>query len=111
MKREGRRAELRAYRSADARIKKLLEGPLLVDGIESGVAYYRLHDDTDGENVGRVMVQIADDGDMHMTTDVGAFKTLRFRNEFGGGHSRRVHNALKILALAIKLDNKDKPQR
>jgi len=36
--------------------------------------------------------------------------TLRFRNTFGGGNSERVRIALMILALAIKLDNEERPQ-
>lgn len=37
--------------------------------------------------------------------------SLRYRNYAGGGQSLRVHKALMILALAIKMDNEEEKKR
>lgn len=108
MSRRGERLQ-REFKPADNRVRKLLEEPLLLQELEPGILHTRVHDDHDGTKEGSVAVGMAVDGDMHIYTDK-AFQDLRFRTYAGGGSSPRVHNALRILALAIKLDNKDKPQ-
>jgi hypothetical protein len=90
-------------------IKRVLENPILVPEIQSGIMYSRVHDDHDGEFTGNISTIMGPDGDMHIIADT--VQPLRFRNDFGGGCSLRVHNALKILALAIMLDNKNRPQK
>lgn len=95
--------------SKDAR--RVLENPLMLPEISSEESYRRFHDDHDGTYEGQLALGITRDGDMWIGIDQPPGAFLRFRNYFGGGQSLRVHNALKILALAIKLDNQDKPQR
>lgn len=86
-----------------------LEQFLVIDGIEPGKQYERTHDDHDGEWEGTIRVEIADDGDVWVGSD--RFPgMLRFRNSFGGGCSPRVWNALRILALAINLDEAASPE-
>jgi hypothetical protein len=46
---------------------------------------------------------------MYVKTGDG-FRLLRFRNAFGGGISLRTHNALRMLAEAVRLDNEEHPQ-
>ena len=67
----------------------------------------RYQDDTDGSKDPKHMitVHIGVDGDMYIGQ--GDQQWLRFRNWFGGGASLRTHNALRILAEAIRLDNEE----
>lgn len=89
-----------------------------VDAILNGVIDWdpsnggmRLHDDHDGTYDGTAWVTIGDDGDalLQVVQQEGG-NGLRFRTHLGGGMSPRTHNALVILARAIKLDNADRPQ-
>ena len=91
------------------KIKRLLEKPLFIETLETMTMYQRVQDDCDGDLGQRVNVIMGNDGDMHISI-LGDNLTLRFRNYFGGGASLRVHNALKILAEAIRLDNEELPQ-
>lgn len=93
-------------------IQALLETPFWPAGIETSEYYRRFDDDT---RKGMLWVMFSPDGDSWV--DVAAEKdpeemihSHRFRNYFGGGQSERVHVALKILAVAIKLDNEEHPQ-
>ena len=89
--------------------KKILEEQFWIPEIETGFLYQRLHDDHDGEFSGMVEVFFLDNADGVLTTDCHRGPALRFRNEVGGGRSLRVRNALMLLALAIKLDNEQRP--
>lgn len=90
---------------------KKLDQIINADGIDcSRLGYYpesrhtRLQDDTDGETTLKheLTVIMGPDGDMHIGVG-GDF--LRFRTWGGGGNSLRTHNALRILAEAIRQDN------
>ncbi len=92
-------------------LRAVLERPYWPRQLDVGISYTRLGDDNRGE----VTVTIAPDADAWITV----FSRLdpeecglshRFRSGFGGGESERVRNALLALALAIKLDNRERPQ-
>lgn len=94
------------------RLEEILghEWQIVTPQLESGVVYERVHDDHEGRYDGRLLLQMSRDGDMWLSSDFMAGKSMRFRMPFiGGGMSRRVHTALRILALAIKLDNEERP--
>lgn len=80
------------------------------EGLEALVSYSRLHDDHDGTFQGSIAVVIGPDGDAHVTVPGRRpCQSLRYRTSQGGGRSMRVRNALLILALAIKMDNEERP--
>lgn len=89
-------------------IVKLLNGQIQCD-LPYPTFLTRYQDDTDGsrEDAHTLTVSQGPDGDMYVR--VGSSRLLRFRSGIGGGNSLRVHNALRILAKAIELDNKDRP--
>lgn len=91
-------------------LPRLLETPIHLS-IKEDVPYARLHDDHDGDFKGTLGVCMLPDQDMVVTTSGRYEEVLRFRTSLGGGMSPRVWNALRILALAIKLDNQERPQR
>lgn len=91
-------------------IKSILESYFWPSTLEPMISYTRQHDDTDGEDNGRISVIISKDGDAWV--DIDMQKTLRFRMPFsGGGISPRTRNALLILAEAIRLDNEERKQK
>jgi hypothetical protein len=93
-------------------IRKLLENLAWPEGLEARTIYERLHDDTDGEDEGRLRVIIGHDGDAWVSIpDVRPGKGLRFRTYQGGGCSLHTRAALLILAEAIRLDNEERPRR
>lgn len=94
----------------EKKLPKLLAEPMFIEGIHSNESYERAHDDHDGTWTGTICVQLSCDGDVWLGSDQFR-KTLRFRTFSGGGRSLRVHNALRILALAIKLDNEERPDQ
>ena len=65
----------------------------------------RLQDDTDGEKDPKhaLILSQGRDGDMHVKIGDGKM-FLRFRTREGGGLSLATHNALRILAEAIIMD-------
>ncbi len=70
----------------------------------------------DDSRFGMLTVTISEDADAWIDVlseaDPNELHTImRFRTFIGGGQSPRVRNALLILAEAIRLDNKDRPQR
>lgn len=88
---------------------RVLNNPFWIAGLLTNVSYERIQDDHDGTKEGRLILQIGADGDVWFNTDKH-HTPMRFRSFGGGGQSRRVRNALMILALAIKLDNEERPQ-
>lgn len=94
----------------EKQIKKLLETDFWPENLKPNQYYERVHDDHDGEFTGRVSLIFDDYGDAYLMVDE-AFKSLRFRTFGGGGMSLRVRNALLLLAIAIKMDNEERPQR
>jgi hypothetical protein len=96
-------------------IQTLLEGFWALPSVDNGT-FERLHDDHDGTGEGTVGVTRGIDGDMYVWVnsrglDIGSNTMrkansdwLRFRTHGGGGRSPRTHNALRILAEAIRLD-------
>lgn len=70
----------------------------------------RLHDDTDGSADIKHVLSVSQGPDGDMYVGVGHY-LLRFRTWTGGGISLATHNALRILAEAIKMDNQARPQR
>jgi len=94
----------------DARlaIQTVLEGSWALTTVDTGEVFKRLHDDHDGSMEGKIGVLRSHvDGDMYIFTEttgkIGE-QWLRFRTSGGGGRSLRTHNALRILAEAIRLD-------
>jgi hypothetical protein len=97
-------------------IRILLESAWALPTVDTKEAFERLHDDHDGTRQGKIGVIRAIDGDMHvyiqsdssrtMSMRVSSYESdwLRFRSAAGGGRSLRTHNALRILAEAIRLD-------
>jgi|KBSSwiStaDraftv2_1062776.scaffolds.fasta_scaffold00022_225 hypothetical protein len=99
-------------------IQTVLESFWPLTSVEDGVLE-RLHDDHDGTYQGKIGVLRAPDGDMHVYVSSrphgsqlmpgGTSEWLRFRTSGGGGRSLRTHNALRILAEAIRLDAIEDP--
>jgi hypothetical protein len=102
-------------------IQTLLEGFWALPTVDNGT-FERLHDDHDGTYEGTIGVTRAIDGDMHVwinsraglvveSNKLGKVNSdwLRFRSAAGGGRSLRTHNALRILAEAIRLDAIEDP--
>ena len=92
----------------EKQIIEILEDEWWLPSIKTKTNYARLHDDHDGTMKGIINVAFSPDGDgwINVLNRMGA---LRFRNWMGGGKSQRTHKALQILALAIKLDQEEKP--
>ena len=90
-------------------VRRVLNNPFWIQELDVQTGYVRLHDDHDGTYKGKIEVSFTNDGDAWIRTDSHKGPTLRFRNEFGGGRSPRVKNALLILAYAIMLDEEDDP--
>lgn len=79
--------------------------------LTGGETHQRLQDDHDGNFRGELILMVGPDGDVWVTTDLHRGPTMRFRvPAIGGGQSPRTFNALRILALAIMLDNQQCPQ-
>lgn len=95
----------------DEEIKKILETPFWPQGVDSDRAYFRTHDDCDGNTMFGTGVAFSQDGDAWIwTTAQFAGSSCRYRMPMiGGGRSPRVRNALLILAMAIKMDNEEAP--
>lgn len=92
-------------------LPRILITPLGVDVLPSST-HERVHDDHEGTWTGCLQLVMSADGDMWIRTtapkQIGQ-GFLRFRGLTGGSASPRIHNALRILALAIKLDNEAMP--
>lgn len=96
--------------SWDRQLRKLLNILPWPNGLEAKKVYSRVQDDHDGSFEGEIQVIIGSDGDAWVkTTRPRNGDLIRFRTLFGGTMSPRVRNALMILALAIKLDNEERP--
>jgi hypothetical protein len=92
-----------------ARLPEILATPLPID-LSVRNLYQREHDDHDGRRTEQLTVAIGDDGDAWISARRDSGLSLRFRMPMiGGGASPRTWNALRILALAIKLDNQHNP--
>lgn len=93
-------------------IHAILETPAIVlPELAGDSTHTRTHDDHDGEWTGKIVVTQDCMGDMFVQTSGNSpWSMLRFRNGMGGTNSPRVHNAVKILAEAIRLDNLDRPE-
>ena len=89
-------------------LRNILEGVVAVPEIRTDQSYRRGQDDHDGTFEGQLILTKGPDGDMYIGMDQPM--AIRFRNYFGGGASLRTHNALRILAEAIRLDNLEHPQ-
>lgn len=88
----------------------LLEGAYWLNDLNTMCRYTRNHDDDNGTRTGKINVIISGDGDTHMWIDAPSEGgSLRFRTYHGGGLSLRVRNAIVLLALAIKMDNEERP--
>lgn len=92
-------------------IHAILNSPaIILPGLPGDSTHTRTHDDHDGTWNGKVHLTQDRMGDMFLQTDTHPYESLRFRNRIGGTNSPRVHNAFKILAEAIRLDNIDRPE-
>jgi len=110
------RAAIRAYddgvmrEDIQADAIRLLETPFWPEGLETRTRYYRPHDDEPPANGHGISVVISNDGDVWPDLQRAPFIGPRYRMPMiGGGASPRVRNALLLLALAIKLDNAERP--
>ncbi|MCX6795960.1 MAG: hypothetical protein NTW06_00490 [Candidatus Falkowbacteria bacterium] len=90
-------------------VHRVLETPFWIPELSSETIYSRLHDDHDGTLEGRVSIEFNRHGDAWIDIDTRSGPALRFRTLGGGGRSPRTRNALMLLALAMKLDNEEKP--
>lgn len=95
-------------------VQAILETHFWPEGIETSIGYCRFDD---GTEKGKITVSFSQQGDCwakvvsHKDPDDPFASSNRFRNfHGGGGQSERVHVALKILAVAIKMDNEENPQ-
>jgi hypothetical protein len=90
----------------------LLDVPFWPEILSSKEAYIRFDDDTPR---GHISITFSHDGDgwidVVSNKDPDDLFSHRFRTYFGGGQSLRVNAALKILAVAIHLDNQQFPQK
>ena len=88
--------------------EKLLDGNVECNITNQGTAC-RKQDDSDGSMAAEHYISVFQglDGDMYIWQ--GTQRWLRFRTVIGGTMSPRVHNALRLLAIAIEMDNKDTP--
>lgn len=92
-------------------IKALLETPFWIDGLESGVLYQTMDDDSpDGQAY--LQIYITPDGDVwaNKLTD-SIMKSIRKRTDIGGGRDHRTRTAMMILAYAMKLDEEERAER
>ncbi|MEK7505902.1 MAG: hypothetical protein AAB597_03365 [Patescibacteria group bacterium] len=96
-------------------IGAILNEAFWIPELKTSLTYSRLGDDDDGV----VSIAFGKDSDAHIQilseTDTkpasGGFSiSHRFRCYFGGGESLRTRTALMILARAMELDHKEKPQ-
>ena len=96
----------------EAVIRAVLEEPCFLPTLKAGAEYSRFGDDARN---GSITLLIGDDGDAHISVtsdlDPDEFTLFhRFRTFIGGGMSLRVWAALRILAVAIHIDNQEYPQ-
>lgn len=94
--------------TTEKQLRKILDGCIVLQSVNDRGIHSRVHDDHDGTFEGQLTVAMGPDGDMYLWLDRP--QAVRFRNFSGGGASLRVHNALRILAEAIRLDNLDRPR-
>lgn len=87
----------------------LLEHGFWPPELKTEELYARLQDDHDGTREGRLSICTLQNGDLGVASDAGKGKWLRFRGGFGGSTNPRTYRALLFLALAMKLDAKEKP--
>lgn len=84
-------------------IDEILKHELVLPDLNPFAEQTRVQDDCDGDISDSVSVKIDACGDVYIAFNKPGMK--RFRTVAGGGESPRTHNALKILAEAIRLDN------
>ena len=66
-----------------------------------------VEDDCDGDQTKTLVVQVAADGDMHISTSMHYDSSRRFRLPIGGGGQYPyIYAALRILHFAMKLELK-----
>lgn len=94
--------------------------PQWPEGLKPNEAYQVLCDDKGRNGTSFLNVMVANDGDVHVgmqdweDPQVGApdpFPTLRCRTYSGGGRNARTHQALLMLAQAIRLDHEERQAR
>ena len=92
----------------EAVIKIIVESDFWPKSLSTMTSYERGDDET---KEGSLSVMFGDDGDAHAMVmsipdkEEGGM-SHRFRTYFGGGKSLRTYAALKVLAVAMELDNK-----
>ena len=106
-----KRTQIVSPEPARKALDQLLEGVHWPSTLNTGQAYTRLQDDTDGEIGPQHELSIAFSADGDAWVLLPGFSTsLRFRELMGGGRSPRTRNALLVLAEAIRRDNLDRHQ-
>jgi hypothetical protein len=95
----------------EKRIIEILEGEWWLPLLNKENRFSRQPDDYGGMGIKRGILSISrsSNGDMNLCIDGLKVDPLIFRNRGGGGKSLHTHKALQILALAIKLDQEEKP--
>jgi hypothetical protein len=93
----------------ERQVIKLLETPVWYPSLDSMKIYERYEDMSPD---GKLTIIIDEDGDTLISSTKEQFHiNLEFCTPMiGGGQSARVHMALRMLALAIKLDNEERKQ-
>lgn len=94
--------------------------PAWPEGLEKGKVYRLLCDDKGGKGGTWLCLQVAEDGDVHVTMqdweDIpegipNPIPSLRSRTFFGGGRSLRAHQALLWLADGVRRDEEEREAR
>jgi hypothetical protein len=88
----------------DIAISEILEDPVPMAALFEPVICRIPHDDCDGDMTQELVLSMDVQGDMWIGTACG--RMLRFRTIGGGTRYPYVHNALRILILAMKIDRK-----
>ncbi len=84
-------------------LEQLLENEIEIPEIDLQ-NLFRPHDDVDGDLSEGLQILMMESGDICIQTNPSGM--IRFRSVGGGTASPRTHNALRILMLAIRRDNK-----
>ena len=90
-------------------IKKILETPFWIEGIESNILYETEDDDSPpGEAFLKIVFSTDGDAWVSKFTGNNSMKSIRKRTHQGGGRDSRTRLALMILAYAMKLDDEER---
>ncbi len=111
----GRKYRLPANRGPDAIRQLLSDGFVWPPELEADWGYQLQTDDTDGKaDAPSITIMICDigsaGGDAAVWFEGEAFAAIRIRSRYGGGRNPMANNALRILAMAIAMDQAERNQ-